>query len=498
MKRFNRRSFMKTAGSTLAAFTVAGVLPAQKAKASERPPNIVLFLADDLGYGHLGCYGQKYIRTPYIDQFAKEGMKFTQAYSACTVCAPARSSLLTGLHTGHTQVRGNSGGIPLRDEAVTVGELLQQSGYTTGIFGKWGMGDITTEGVPSNQGFDEFFGYLHQLHAHFYYPDYLWKNNRKWPLPGNQVLDKLPGNALGNRTQYAPDEYMNHALHFIQQNQDRPFFCFLSSVIPHVELAKPPDQELYESYKGQFDEEWFNDPRPGQVDVRDPKAMFATIVSYMDKNFGKLMSALEKMGLDENTVVLFMSDNGHRGYRGGSGWQFYDFFESGGPFRGKKGELYEAGIRVPMIARWPGKIPEGKTNNDLVWYFPDILPTFCELAGAHIPENIDGISVLPTLLGKNNQKTHDYLYWEYGKYNDAGSAYRLDQAVRKGKWKAVRNHASGEIELYNLDTDASESNDVAGLHPELVSEMEKLMKESHKDTYPQLDPLKVKYHRYGY
>jgi arylsulfatase A-like enzyme len=408
MKNMDRRTFMQLTGYGMIAMNTPRLVFGKSIDNSNRPPNIVFYLTDDLGYGHLGCYGQKYISTPNIDQFAKEGMKFTQAYSGCAVCAPSRSSLLTGLHTGHAPVRGNSGGIPMRSEFVTFGELLQQTGYTTGIFGKWGLGDINTEGVPNNQGFDEFFGYLHQLHAHFLYPDYLWDNNRKWELPGNQVLNRMEGDANGQRTQYAMDEILNHALYFINENRDRPFLCFISSVLPHEELALPSNREFYNMYKGKFEEtEEFNDPRYGQVDVEDPKAVFATIITYMDYQFGKVMSLLKSLKLDENTLVIFASDNGPR-----MGWEFYDFFESTGPFRGKKGELYEAGIRIPMIARWPGKIRSGVVNDNTVCYFPDILPTFCEIAGTKIPGNIDGISILPALRGNNKQKTHYYLYWE--------------------------------------------------------------------------------------
>ncbi|MDA2927141.1 arylsulfatase [Acidobacteria bacterium AH-259-G07] len=480
-----RREFLKKTGIVSAAVTMSRF--GLTAQPERRPPNIIFIMADDLGYGHLGCYGQKLIQTPNIDRLAADGMRFTQVYAGCTVCAPSRSVLMTGLHMGHTPVRGNSGGIPLREEDLTVAEVLKQAGYATGCFGKWGLGEAGTSGVATRQGLDEFFGYLHQIHAHFYYPEYLWKNDTKWPLPGNAGGGRLPGNALGKRDQYAPDEIIKHALTFIRANSDRPFFCYLPTTIPHVELVVP--EESLQLYQGKFEEKPCDDARPGYVDPREPKATLAAMITHMDKHVGQVMALLKELCIDEETIVFFTSDNGAQG-----GYCTYaDFFNATGPLRGYKGSMYEGGLRVPMVARWPGKIAAGQVN-DHVWYFADIMPTLAELAEVKPPEGIDGISVLPTLLGENQvgrkQERHEFLYWEYG------SRQRFRQAVRMGDWKAVRSQPGAPLELYNLRKDIGEKKNVAAQQPGILAKIVTYLKTCRTDPFPQIEPEKIKGQRY--
>jgi len=384
-------------------------------------------MSDDLGYGHLGCYGQDKIQTPNLDRLAEAGIRFTQAYSGCTVCAPARSVLMTGYHTGHTPVRGNSGGIPLRDEDLTLAEILHEAGYRTGLFGKWGLGDAQTEGIPNRQGFDEFFGYLHQKHAHFYYTDYLWHNREKYPLAGN---------TNGRRTQYTHDAILENGLQFIRDSKDKPFFCFFSFTIPHHEWVVP--EESLKIYSGKFPESrspfrW----RQGYAQPVEPKATFAAMVTHMDKGVGQIVALLDQLQITRKTLVLFVSDNGAGDYDLASP----EFFKANGPLRGYKGDLYEGGIRVPAIASQPGTIPEGIVS-DLVWYFPDLMPTFAEIAGCSdkVPVDCDGLSILPTLKNgeTNSQQEHPFLYWESG-------LNQVSRAVRMGKWKAVWKDPEGDV-----------------------------------------------------
>ncbi len=416
-------------------------------------PNIVFILADDLGYGHLGAYGQEKIRTPHIDRLADEGIRFTQFYSGSTVCAPARSVLMTGKHTGHTSVRGNTGGLPLEQADVTVAEVLKDAGYTTGLFGKWGLGDHGTTGVPWEQGFDEFFGYLHQVHAHFYYTPFLWENDRQYPLPGNED---------GARATYSHDAITERALQFVRNHRDEPFFLYLAYTIPHTELLVP--EESLSEYDGLFPE-----PTPyvgdGHYAAQEkPRTAFAAMVSRMDRDVGRLVRLLDELGIGENTIVFFTSDNG-----GQRGWGAdLDFFSGNGALRGGKMSLYEGGIRVPLIARWPNRI-ESRQVNDHVWAFWDVLPTLVELAGAAPPDSIDGISMLPAVVGAavagREPVEHEFLYWEYG--NVLGRA-PIRQAVRWGNWKAVREDLDRSLELYDLSRDVEETTDVAADHPEIV------------------------------
>ena len=483
-----------------AGITLPGAADIFNGAPREDRPNIVFIMADDLGYGHLGCYGQEKIQTPHIDRLAGEGMRFTQAYAGSTVCAPSRAVLMTGQHGGHASVRGNSGGIPLRENDVTVAEVLQQAGYTTGCFGKWGLGEAGTSGVPTEQGFDEFVGYLHQIHAHFYYPEYLWKNEEKFPLPGNILSGgsargaRQPGNAGGRRTQYAPEVIMQHALRFMRANQDRPFFCYLPTVIPHVELEAP--REEFEQYAGQFEEEACKDPRPGYAGNQQPKATLAAMISYLDNNVGRVVDLLEEAGIADNTLIIFTSDNGPQ-----SGYCTYpDFFNANGPLRGYKRDMYEGGIRVPAVARWPGRIPAG-SESDHAWYFPDVMPTLAELAGTSVPERAatDGLSIAPSLLGAEaagrDQQEHECLYWELGAdRSEDETAFR--QAVRAGAWKAVRPTGGAEVELYNLEEDLDESNDLAAERPEMLEQMTAYLEEAHVRPRPQVEPVKVQGRRY--
>ena len=424
-------------------------------------PNIVLILADDLGYAHLGCYGQRKIRTPRLDAFAAEGMRFTQCYAGAPVCAPSRSVLVTGRHCGHTSVRGNSGGIPLLAGDVTLAEVLRPAGYRTGVFGKWGLGRSGTAGVPNEQGFDRFFGYLHQVHCHFYYPYYLFDDREKFLLPGNEG---------GRREQYTHDVIVEKALQFLRQSNDRPFFLYLPFTIPHTELLVPGDS--LREYRGKFPEPtpWVC-PRRHYADQPTPRAAFAAMVTRMDRDVGRLLDLLGELGLDSNTIVFFTSDNG--GQDGGGA--DLAFFEGNRPLRGSKGQVYEGGIRVPMIVRWPGHVAPGAVN-DHVWAFWDVLPTLTELGRAETPSGLDGISVVPTFLGPaaagRPQPEHRFMYWEQPRGRG------LTQGVRMGDWKAVRLRADQPLELYNLKEDIGETTNVAGEHPRIVAEIEDYLEDA--------------------
>ena len=459
--------------------TLASCSNTRKEKDTQKSmPNIIYILADDLGYGDLGCYGQTKIETPNLDQMANEGILFTQHYSGNTVCAPSRSAMLTGQHTGHTPIRGNKelspkeGQHPMEKESLTIAEMLKSAGYETGAFGKWGLGFTGSEGDPTNQGFDVFYGYNCQRQAHRYYPKHLWHNTEK-------VL--LKGNDFTNKEVYAPFDIHKQVLKFIDDNKDKPFFMYYPHIAPHAELIIP-DGELMEKYRGRFEETPFVNNRPGanygdeNFEVKyytsqpEPKATYAAMVSLLDKHVGQVLAKLQELGIEDNTLVIFTSDNGPH-VEGGAD---PGFFNSTGGLRGVKRDLYEGGIRVPMIAKWPNHIEEG-SKTDHISAFWDVMPTFAEVAGISTPENIDGISFLPELLGKK-QKKHDHLYWEF---HERGGK----KAVRKGKWKAVKlncfNENETRIELYNLEEDKNESNNLAKNHPEIVAEMESIMDEEH-------------------
>lgn len=424
-----------------------------------RKPNIIFILADDLGYGDLGCYGQAEIKTPNLDRMAAEGMRFTDAYAGSTVCAPSRCTLMTGLHTGHCRVRGNALA-PLLPEDVTVAEVLKQAGYATGLVGKWGLGEPDTSGVPNRQGFDTFFGYLNQQHAHNSYPDYLWRDEKQEPLAGNVVNKKR---YCTECTQYSNDLFTREALSFVERHAQEPFFLYLAYTIPHAnnELggAKGNGMEV------PSDEPYGDRPWP------QPQKNHAAMITRMDRDIGSLFARLKELGIDGNTIVFFTSDNGpHK-----EGGAKPDFFKSSGPLRGIKRDLYDGGIRVPMIVRWPGNIAPG-TASDLPWAFWDFLPTAAALADVAAPEGLDGISVTPTLLGKTEeQKQHEYLYWEF---HEGG----FKQAVRIGSWKAVRPQTDAPVELYNIKDDAGEERNVAGKHPDIVQRALELFQGARTDS----------------
>jgi arylsulfatase A len=426
------------------------------AAGAPRPPNIVLILADDLGVGHLGCYGQEKIRTPHLDRMAAEGMRFTQFYAGANVCAPARSTLMTGLHTGHTAVRNNGLDRHLHDADVTVAEVLKQAGYATGGFGKWGLGREHTPGVAVKQGFDTWFGQYSQTHAHFYYPYYLMHNLERFPLPENEGR---------RRGRYAQDVIHEQSLAFIerQAKAGRPFFAYLPTILPHVELTAP--EESWEQYKGKWQKIVRPDPRPGYIGSEDALPEFAGMIARMDQQVGEVIATLKRLGIDQDTIVLFMSDNGPQP----GAWRdiFVEFFDGAAGRRGAKGDFYEGGIRTPLLARWPGRIKPGTVSHH-IGYFPDVMPTLAELAGAtrHLP-TVDGISLAPTLLGTGRQQTHEFLYWESAGPNQTVNA----QAVRWGKWKAVRARGDKEWQLYNLETDERETTDVRAQQPKVLEQI---------------------------
>ncbi len=433
-------------------------------------PNIIYILADDLGYGDLECYGQKHFQTPNIDRMAKEGILFTQHYAGCTVCAPSRSSLMTGLTTGHTPIRGNKewqpeGQWPMPAGTKTIAKMLKQAGYVTGCFGKWGLGYPGSEGDPNRQGFDEFYGFNCQRQAHNYFPSHLWDNQKKVELEGNK----------GDQyNEYAPELIHDRALKFIERNKMRPFFMYYSTTIPHAELLLP--EKYLKEYRGKFlPEKIYNGTVPGDKNFRnggygsqsESHAAFAAMVTLLDKQVGEIFAKLKELGLDKNTIVFFTSDNGpHK-----EGGADPDYFDSNGPLRGYKRDLYEGGVRVPMIVRWPEKIKSGSVTDHLSAFW-DVMPTLADLSGIKTPENMDGLSFLPVLLGLPNQKEHDYLYWEF---HEMGGKL----AIREGNWKLVRNQlndpAKTTTELYDLKTDLGESKNIAALHPEIVKRLLKIM-----------------------
>ena len=471
---------------------------------SEKQPNIIFILADDLGYGDLGCYGQEKIKTPNLDRMAAEGMRFTQHYSGSTVCAPARCVLLTGKHTGHAYIRDNDemadrgdvwhdpnleGQRPLPPNSYTIPIMLQKAGYTTAAIGKWGLGGPDSTGEPNKQGFDLFYGYLCQRVAHNYYPTHLWKNGRKHILEGNNYFfphqrlagDKDPYDrasyAQYSGQQYSVDLMTKEAIGFIRNNRHRPFFLYLAYTVPHVALQVPEDS--LKEYEGVFPETPYKGEK-GYLPHRTPRAAYAAMITRMDRDIGRIMALLKDLGLDENTVVFFSSDNGPT-FNGGAD---SEFFKSAGLLRGLKCDLYEGGIRVPLIARWPGKI-EASTTADHICAFWDVMPTLADITAAQTPDDIDGISFLPTLSGNGSQKKHSYLYWEY--------CSRPSQALRMGEWKGIRlnvyKDSNGPIELYNLKNDIGEKHNVANRHPEVVAKIEKYLKTAHTPSkyFPMLE-----------
>ncbi|MBI5387199.1 MAG: arylsulfatase [Verrucomicrobia bacterium] len=430
--------------------------PGQKAEAAlglrPRPnrPNLIFILADDLGYGDLGCYGQKRIKTPHIDKLAAEGMRFTSCYAGSTVCAPSRCALMTGLHTGHCRVRGNDPR-PLQAEDVTVAEVLKRAGYNTGLIGKWGLGLQGTTGMPTLQGFDDFVGFLSQTHAHQYYPTNIWRNDALWLLDGN---------TNGAKKEYVHDLFTRAALNYVRVNAQQPFFLYLAYTIPHAH--------------NELKDQGMEVPSDAPYSAEDWPAMEknkAAMITRLDRDIGQLMGSLKKLKLDTNTVVFFTSDNGpHK--EGGVNPEFH---HSSGPLRGFKRSMYEGGIRVPMIVRWPGRIRAGSVS-DFPWAFWDFLPTAAEIAGASVPADLDGRSVLPVLLGRE-AAPHEYFYWEF---HEGGSK----QAVRMGDWKAVRLGPGEPLELYRLNSDLGETNNVATQNPEVIAKVEAFLKTARTESAP--------------
>ena len=423
-----------------------------------RQPNIVFILADDLGYGDLGCYGQMKIKTPNLDRMASESTRFTQCYAGCTVCAPSRSALMTGQHTGHTRIRGNAR-YPLEPRDITVAEVLKAAGYRTALIGKWGLGEPGSTGAPNVQGFDEFFGYLNQRHAHNYYPTYLWRNDQKVPLRNEVPNEDIEGSGVATRkVDYSADLFAQEALGFIERNKDHPFFLYWASTTPHANneaKAKGMEVPTDEPYTG---ENW-----PG------PEKSKAAMITRLDADIGRLFQKLKEVGIDRETIVFFTSDNGpHK-----EGGNDPNFTQSSGPLRGIKRDLYEGGIRVPMIVRWPGRVKAGAVS-DQIWAFWDFLPTAADIAGVKALEKIDGISMLPALLGKK-QQDHDFLYWEF---HERGPK----QAVRMGDWKAVRLGPAQPLELYNLKADLAEAKNIAEQHPETVARIEAYLKTARTES----------------
>jgi arylsulfatase A-like enzyme len=443
------------------AFLIVGVIVALSAAASAADkPNLIYIMVDDLGYGDLGCYGQERIKTPCLDRMAAEGLRFTEHYAGNTVCAPSRCSLMTGVHCGNAYVRGNKeikpmGQLPLPKGTVTVASLLQDAGYRTALIGKWGLGGPGSEGHPNKQGFDHFFGYLCQRHAHNFYPEFLFRNSKRVPL-NNKVANRREDGAgvAVERNDYSHDLCAAEALQFVEENKDRPFFLYLALTIPHA--------------NNEAGKEGMEVPSLGdyaELDWPAPQKGHAAMISRMDGDVGRLLKKLEELGIEKDTLVLFTSDNGpHR-----EGGNDPDFNDSNGPLRGIKRDLYDGGIRVPLIARWPGRIEAG-TDSDHISAFWDLMPTACDLAGVDTPKGVDGISYLPTLLGKD-QKEHDYLYWEF----------KTQRAVRMGKWKAVQKSPKDEIEVYDLSTDLGETKDVAAANPNVVKKAQAAFEEAHAD-----------------
>lgn len=480
-------------------------------------PNIIYILADDLGYGELGVYGQQKIQTPNIDALAASGLLFTQHYSGAPVCAPARCVLMTGKHSGHAHIRGNDewaergavwdfekavndpnleGQRPIPNSSLTLGEVMQSAGYKTAIVGKWGLGAPLTEGIPTKNGFDFFYGYNCQRQAHQLYPKHLWKNEEKDWLDNELVSprkDKLLEEGADPldlasykkwlQKDYAPAKMQTEVLNFIEENKDRPFFMYYASPLPHLPLQVP--QEYVDKYVKLFGDEKPYDGKKGYFPHRYPKAAYAGMISYLDDQVGEIVAKLKELGLYDNTLIVFSSDNGPS-YLGGVD---AEYFNSAGPFSNEygrtKGFTYEGGIRVPMIASWPEQIKPGKTDH--ISAFWDVLPTLSELVQVKAPEETDGLSFLPTLLGETSkQNKHDFLYWEF-------PSYQGQQAVRMDKWKGVRANifkGNMEIELYDLENDPGETTNIADKHPEIVAKIETIMKKEH--TVAEIDRFKIK------
>lgn len=461
----NRKQFIQSITASSLALSFENRLQAEEN--SNRKPNIVLIMADDLGWQEIGVMGQKKIRTPNIDNLATKGMRFNQFYSGSAVCAPSRCNLITGKHGGHAYIRNNreiknkgdifGGQLPLPEGEIGLAKILKSVGYTTGCFGKWGLGAVGTTGDPLNQGFDRFYGYNCQRHAHNLYPKY---------LVNDQENELLPGNTRSNTGEiYAPQRIADEMLEFVSKNKKQPFFLYYPTVLPHLPLQAP--KEDIEEYKGLWPETPYNgrsyQPHP------TPRACYAAMISFLDKQIGRLIALLKNLNLDRNTIVMFTSDNGSTHLRSQVD---YDFFDSVGPLRGLKGSLYEGGIRVPFIAHWPGKIRSDQQSDHLAANY-DLLATIAEIVDVQITMDTDGTSFLPLLLGKTeDQKIPPYLFWDFAGYGG-------QMAVRMGKWKGLKRDLRKKdkvtLELYNLEEDIGETNNVTSQHPEIAAKIEQII-----------------------
>lgn len=437
--------------------------PPSTPDAEASPPNIIHVIVDDLGSQDLGCYGSPNILTPNLDRLAKNGLRFTQAYSGNTVCAPARSTLMTGQHMGHTPVRGNTGGISLPADVFTVADLFKARGYATGGFGKWGIAEVGTPGVPEKQGFDRFFGYYHQIHAHDYYPEYLYQNSERVMMPG----------IANDSASYTTYRIFDEMKQFIRENRAQPFFCYAPWTLPHGRYVIPDSDPAVGLYR---DKDW-----EGRYQN------YAAMVTLLDRQVGELVNLLDSLELLENTLLIFTSDNG--------GGIEFDDYDTNGDLRGFKRDLYEGGLRIPMIAYWPGKIPAG-SELDMPVYFPDFMPTFAQVIEAeqYLPDDIDGQSFYPWLMAPKKTYEDRYLYWEYPHYNWGEGVYPDDQfrqAVRHGKWKMVRAGKDKAWELYDLSADPAEEKNIAGQHADLIAQFEEWIAANRIDPPPQTEPKRI-------
>ena len=470
LPNLSRRSIVSVTVMLLFGLCAGPITPSESVTfGAEQPPNIVLIMADDLGYAELGCYGQKKIRTPNLDRLASQGMRFTQHYTSAPVCAPARCSLMTGKHGGHALVRDNfevrpsafgdafGGQYPLPKGTVTIASMLKRKGYATGAFGKWGLGGVGTSGDPLNQGFDRFFGFNCQRHAHNLFPRYLVDDRKQRFLEGNT-------RGVTGR-QYGPRVIADEMLRFVRENKDRPFFLYYPTVLPHLALQAP--KEEVDAYRGQ----WPETPYRGRSyqPNETPRATYAAMITFMDKQVGRLMDLLDELDLSQKTVIFFTSDNGTTMLKPQVD---YEFFQSVEPLRGLKGSVYEGGIREPLIVRWPGHVKAG-TTSDLISAHYDLMATIAQLAGVDAPKDTDGISFVPTLLGQSGQAKHRFLFWDFAGYGG-------QLAVRMGRWKGVKRNLkrrpNAALELYDLSNDLSESHNVADRFPEVAKQIEAIMR----------------------
>lgn len=461
----DRRTFIRTSSTAVSAYPLWNILSSCTTQ-SERKPNIVFILADDLGYGDLSCYGQEYFQTPNIDRLADTGMRFTQHYAGSPVCAPSRCVLLTGKHTGHAFVRGNkqadpSGQLPIPEDELTFASLLKSAGYKTGCFGKWGLGIAGSSGDPQKHGFDEFFGYYDQVLAHNSYPEYLYRNGEKVFLNNEvQYLDEGHwsrglGSYSTEKNDYSNDLIFKEAISFIDKNKNTPFFLYFPTTIPHDNGEAPEGERFEVPDIGKFkDKDWNCEEKA-----------YAAMITKLDEYVGRIEEKLKDLRIERNTIIIFTSDNGaiHP-------TTFENRFQSNGPLRGYKRDLYEGGIRVPLIVKWPAVI-EGGQISDHVCAFWDFFPTFCEVADIKTDHRTDGISFLPRMKGQD-QPQHEYLYWEFHWWNPS------KRAIRMGKWKAVQNNPNAPIELYNLEEDRGETSDISWQHPDIIEKIRKIFSDA--------------------